>query len=633
MSRNVRQKYPSTLARPPNRRRGSDSSSCFDLSDDDGYSAVEEVSDSEDDDEEDVNAAEEENILTEATVGPAHAPRPQLVPVVDGDDDEDDDDDEEEVEEEDDEDDDDDGDDDDEDDDDQDGQHQLGDADESTSWAGIVSEVEAVSDLYPEPNAFASDVAVERHVRFDVPSSDSDSTDTEDDHGDLFPDIFVSQNSLDPSFRREIEHDPDESSGSGSFWDFNGQYDERQDSDAEEVIRELLDDETPRATSKVAQLDPTPFTPAFEENLELDGYESEHPLLFFVFAFVSFCLGCFGPAVAPAASCPIAYLVPPADGDTTEEDIPEPPVRRKTRRPSNHVSEDSDSDAESAAKPQRGQPRVGRFNLDRRDKKPIAVLNPLTRKMMIFTPHRRRQLDLSPEQFNFTWGLEEQSSPLLSSSANMMLSAMFSSNTFGDFVNAQTMGPAEAFFPFHSDANTADDDSAAPSVRGDEDEAEKKLDISDFITWDGESSADEGDGSWEPASTPVRPTAAPTTTTTTTTTTTEREVLSHLNSDTVGAFRRNQINQQLILSSQATQDSLAFSGPYNYTAIKGLKSDRFDTAGIPLTPMRRQKKQMSDVARSPLESASAKRKASTDAGAAGGHKKHRSISDVNLLRI
>jgi len=119
-------------------------------------------------------------------------------------------------------------------------------------------------------------------VRFDVPSSESDSTDTdEDDHGDLFPDIFVSQNSLDPAFRREIEHDPDESSGSGSFWDFNGQYEEDpRDSDAEEVVREVSDDETPTATPRPAQSAVSAqFTPSFEENLELDGYESEFRVL------------------------------------------------------------------------------------------------------------------------------------------------------------------------------------------------------------------------------------------------------------------------------------------------------------------------------------------------------------------
>ncbi|GAB0137755.1 hypothetical protein EsDP_00006009 [Epichloe bromicola] len=575
MSRNIRQKYPATTAKKASKRRGSDTSSSFDFSDDDGYSAVEDISDSSDDDEEDVNAVEERNILTEAK--PSEPPRP---PPHGNDNDDDDDDDN--------------------DDDGDDGRFNPSlppvvesDAEESTSWAGIVSEVDEsqASDFFHD-SALASDTTVERHVRFDVPSSDSDSTDTEDedDHGDLFPDIFVSQTSLDPAFRREIEHDPDESSGSGSFWDYSGQYeqqDDDSDADAEEVIRqELSDDDTPTATPKVvSQMDQSALTPAFEEPLELDGYET--------------------------------------DGDTTEEDIPEPPIRRKSRRPSVPMSETSDSDAPSPVKTkERGQPRVGRFNLDRSDKKPIAVLNPLTRKMMIFTPHRRRQLDLSPEQFNFPWPVEEQSSPILSNSANMMLSAMFSSNTFGDFVNAQAMGPAEAFFPFPSEPGTADE-SSTDSIQGEEDDAEKKLDISDFITWDdGNSSGEEGDDAkWVPSSTPLRPTTA----------SSEIDVLSHLNSDTVGAFRRNQINQQLILSNKATQDSLAFSGPYNYSAIRGLKSDRFDTAGVPLTPVRRHKKQMSDMARSPLDSVSAKRKASTEIG--NGHKRHRSISDVNFLRI
>lgn len=287
----------------------------------------------------------------------------------------------------------------------------------------------------------------------------------------------------------------------------------------------------------------------------------------------------------------------------------------------------SGSEADSPVKPERGQPRVGRFNLDRSDKKPIAVLNPLTRKMMIFTPTRRRQLDLSPEQFNFPWAIEESAAaPLLSNSANMMLSAMFSSNTFGDFVNAQTMGPTEAFFPFPTEA-TADDSSTAPSMEEeDEEDDEEKLNINDFITFgeadDDESSGDEGNDKWRAS--PNRPTTA---------SSDMGEVLSHLNSNTVGAFRRNQINQQLILSNQATQDSLAFSGPYNYTALRGLKSDRFDTAAIPLTPARRHKKQLSDMTRGPLDPLSGKRKAVSEVSG-NSHKKHRSISsDVNALGL
>lgn len=267
MSRNIRQKYPATTAKKASKRRGSDTSSSFDFSDDDGYSAVEDISDSSDDDEEDVNAVEERNILTE--VKPSEPPRP---PPHGSDSDDDDDDD-------------------DHDNDGDDGRFNPSlppvvesDAEEGASWAGIVSDVDEsqASDFFHD-SALASDTTVERHVRFDVPSSDSDSTDTEDedDHGDLFPDIFVSQTSLDPAFRREIEHDPDDSSGSGSFWDYSGQYEQQDDgdsdADAEEVIRqELSDDDTPTATPKVvSQMDQSALTPAFEEPLELNGYESE----------------------------------------------------------------------------------------------------------------------------------------------------------------------------------------------------------------------------------------------------------------------------------------------------------------------------------------------------------------------
>lgn len=243
MSRPVRRKNPTTPVKA-SKRRGSDSSSSLDLSDDDGYSAVEDISDSEDDDEDDVNAAEEENILTERTQQPPDTPRSENTYDGDGDGDRDDE---------------------------KDGGVEA-DAYESTSWAGIVSDTEEhqISDFYQEAS-FGSDT-VERHVRFDLPSSESDSTDTEDDYADLFPDIFVSQNSLDPAFRREIEDDPDESSGSASFWDLD-----QPESEVEEVVRDLDDDVTPTATPRASSLAAGVETPvaAFDEPQDLDGYESE----------------------------------------------------------------------------------------------------------------------------------------------------------------------------------------------------------------------------------------------------------------------------------------------------------------------------------------------------------------------
>ncbi|KAK1995671.1 hypothetical protein LX36DRAFT_152757 [Colletotrichum falcatum] len=576
MSRNIRNKSAVASRKSTKRRDSVTSSSSFDLSDDGGYSAVEDISDSSDDDEEDVDAAEEEHILHEV-LPPRSIPSPPRPPLVQ--EEEDDDDGEE------------------EDDQEQDENEEDGAADveDSASWDGIMSDIDesATSDHHQR--------SAERHVRFDVPSSDSDSTDTEDDHADFFPDIFVDQSSLDPAFRREIENDDenDESENSNSFWDYHGDYHGAYgyapdaDSDVEAVVQELADDDTPIATPMLAGETseiPTPAA-AFGETQELDGYET--------------------------------------DGDTTEEDEPEPVVRRKIKRPEPPADQWDDSDTDLPVKGERGRPRVGRFNLDNSERKPIAVVNPISRKMMIFTPHRRRQLDLSPEQFNFQYLPpidENQNSAMLSSSAQIMMSAMFSSNTFGDYLNTQAMGPAEAFFPFPSEPNTADESSDVGFDEEEGDDVEKSLNINDFIEFDeNHSSGDEDeDNEWDGdplGSTPVRPRTA----------SSDVDLHSHINANNVGAFRRDQINQRLILSDKATQDSLALSSPYNYTALRGLKSDRFETAAVPLTPLRRSKKQMRDLARSPLESMSQKRKASNEIPI--GHKRQRSISDVNLLHL
>ncbi|TDZ72001.1 hypothetical protein CTRI78_v001634 [Colletotrichum trifolii] len=580
MSRNIRNKASAASRKVAKRRNSVTSSSSFDLSDDDGYSAVEDISDSSDDDEEDVVAAEEEHIMHE--VLPPSIPSSPRPPIVQQDDEEDDEDQEEE-----------------DDDEEQDDEDEAADIEDGASWDGIISDVEeTVSSDHnhqhqPEPS--------ERHVRFDLPWTDSDSTESEDDHADFFPDIFIDQNALDPAFRREIEKESenDESENSNSYWDYDddchGAYQIKDaELDVEAVVQELGEDDTPIATpmtmgtplttGDLSEM-PTPIA-AFEDTQELDGYET--------------------------------------DGDTTEEDEPEPVVRRKTKRPEPAEQWD-DSDTDYPVKGERGQPRVGRFNLDNSERKPIAVVNPISRKMMIFTPHRRHHLDLSPEQFDFQYLApidENQNSPMLSSSAQIMMSAMFPSSTFGDYLNTQAMGPAEAFFPFQSEPNTADESSEIELE--DEDEIERSLDINDFIEFDDDRSSDgEDENPWEgdPVNSPVRPRTA----------SSDVDLHSHINANNVGAFRRDQINQRLILSDKATHDSLALSSPYNYTALRGLKTDRFETAAVPLTPLRRTKKQMRDLKRSPLESMSLKRKASSDVPMT--HKRQRSISDVNLLRI
>jgi hypothetical protein len=151
-------------------------------SSDDDYSGVDLISDS-DEEEPDVEKAEEEAIIASAEDDDDAAPQP------DNDDDQ-------------------------------------------SSWAGFdVDEMPAFvsDDPFFEDNisrtvineTAAWDAPNSRRVRFDL--SESDISDTDDT---IFPDIFLDQNSLDPSFRRAIENDhydeEDAPSSDESYWDFHG---------------------------------------------------------------------------------------------------------------------------------------------------------------------------------------------------------------------------------------------------------------------------------------------------------------------------------------------------------------------------------------------------------------------------
>lgn len=312
-----------------------------------------------------------------------------------------------------------------------------------------------------------------------------------------------------------------------------------------------------------------------------------------------------------------------ADGDTTdEEEPPQNPIRRKSRREA--ADDSSDSDGATLIRPRRGQPHVGRFNLDKSSQKPIAILNPRTGKMMIFTHQSMsgRGFDLSPEQFNFQYFEPPQSSPILSNPGSIMMSGMISSSTYGDFMNTHAVGPAEAWYSQASDGNVVESSDSDDQVV---DEAEKSLKLEDFITLDHDDSSedeklldqDETDDQifCTPGRTPGRPSTASSDVT---------SLLDHFthNSNIVGAFRRDQVNHQLISRSKATRESLAFSGPYFEGTLRGIKDGRIATTNVPISPMRKQKK-MPELASSPLSTMSQKRKASAEPHI--GHKRQRSL--------
>lgn len=324
-----------------------------------------------------------------------------------------------------------------------------------------------------------------------------------------------------------------------------------------------------------------------------------------------------------------------ADGDTTdEEDPPEKLPRRKARR--EKVDDSSGSEPITLIKPQRGQPRVGRFNLDGSSKKPIAIVNPRTGKMMIFTPQRsgKRGLDLSPEQFNLQWLQPVPEASPMVNSGNMMMSAMVSSNTFGDFMNTQAVGPAEAFFSLPSDYNIFEgnmfEEHSDPEAEA-ADEGERNLKLEDFLTLEdfAPSSDDEQDEDNDAADDAILNTPC-TTGRPTTSSSDVTSLLDHFsnNTDIVGAFRRDQVNHQLISRSKATRDSLAFSGPYYEGTLRGIKDGRIATTNVPISPLRKQRR-VSDISSSPLAGVSQKRKATNEQH--WGHKRQRSIPDIDLL--
>ena len=264
--------------------------------------------------------------------------------------------------------------------------------------------------------------------------------------------------------------------------------------------------------------------------------------------------------------------------------------------------------------------------------------------MMIFTPQRNSRLDLAPESFNVDFSAQNMTacSPILGNPGYVMMGAMFSSNTFGDFMNTQPFGPAEAFFPVTPDPPVEEYSEDSEFVVPEEDEGESQLKIEDFITFHQESSDEEEEGfEWngDLESSPTRPRTAMSGTSAATDSSAAADLhplLSHFdnNSDVVGAFRRNQINQQLIFSDKASQESLAFSGPYHYGTLRGIKTGSMETVTAPITPARRQKRSHTvsghgfELHGSPQQ----KRKASsqfTDSL----HKKQRSISEMDLLQL
>lgn len=228
-----------------------------------------------------------------------------------------------------------------------------------------------------------------------------------------------------------------------------------------------------------------------------------------------------------------------------------------------------------------------------------------------------------------------ESSPMISNSGNIMMSAMANFGdpfTFGNqFLGGQALGPPEAFYPFTSidaNGNMAQDSSSAY----DEDDLDTGdiSDLNEFFAFDdADIGDDEGEGVEEssespvgdvdPSSTPARPTTARS----------EDQVhplLDHFDKGVVGSFRRNQNRHQLLTRNIASRDSLAFGGSHLDGTIRGVKSGRLHHANTPITPARKAKNLKSVVPSSPASPlAQLNRKRRYDGEEFNGHKRHKSL--------
>jgi hypothetical protein len=223
--------------------------------------------------------------------------------------------------------------------------------------------------------------------------------------------------------------------------------------------------------------------------------------------------------------------------------------------------------------------------------KPFVVTASNGKKLIMF------KAEVSPRKYSYDSGSNlplptgqqpgdktsvEELSPMISNSANLMMSAMY---TPLDqlLMGGQALGPPEAFFPFTSVETNGSILQDSPSSYDEEDVDDEDLwrleDLIDFNIADSDGETEQED-SMAPSCTPARPT-----------TSTSEDLVNPLlvNPRLVGAFRNNQDRHQLLSRNKASRESLAFSGPLNQGPIRGIKDNRLAAANTPITPLRRRR--------------------------------------------
>lgn len=275
--------------------------------------------------------------------------------------------------------------------------------------------------------------------------------------------------------------------------------------------------------------------------------------------------------------------------------------------------------------------------------KRVCVLNPITRKLMILTPPQQKRATPQPGTPGDLTQPDMLSLQTMSFMSGENHGALGPINPFffddsawmaGDFLGQANLNVNPAMTPSlfpnmgseGSSTRTDDDDEDG------EDEGERELDADLFLAFDSDDSEDEqGDGEnaqGGEASDGKQAKAGKGSGQGGDSSSTVFGTLAHLGGMNVGAFRRNQTDQQLIARGEATPDSLAFSNPLFHGTLRGIRDGALPAAATSLTPERRRKPQPT---KSPLEMASMKRKASGVLG--GAHKKYKSTSGGSKMQM
>ncbi|MCJ1282584.1 hypothetical protein MMC26_001909 [Xylographa opegraphella] len=431
-------------------------------------------------------------------------------------------------------------------------------------------------DLYhdstPSRTLMSPDLPPTRRVRFadDISHSSDSRTSTATVDNSIFPDLFMNQDSLDPTFRQLIENDNEDENhsltdGEGSYWDL-------EDNEDFELEKHGLENNSSSNGGSSS------------------GYETD-------------------------------------EGETTDEEVLPP---KTVTRPQSLLRLNSSSTVRKTFTPRSGSTPIRKAPLTptpamRRNgpsmaswivdpTKPIAVIDSTGKTMLIYAAPRSARktpagfisslnssTTTSPKLSNATlaqnlkddevdradFSSQEPPTTMIESGANLMLSGLLHGGSGSEHIlGGQVLGPPEAFYPFRSiDANGLmfDEDDIEED---DDDDPEYMLNIQDFIDFGDTSDSElENDTNADssvlgsPILTIPKNTFTPTRAgSVSIQQTSTQNLLHHFDKGVVSSFRRNQTRHQSLLRRPNLSSSFA--------AIKG---GRHIAANTPISPPRKRK--------------------------------------------